>query len=67
MGLTPAGFWSLTPREFTLKHSAFIRAEDRAESAAIRQALRVGSFKDNDRRALWQTANALKRYPVRER
>lgn len=58
-------FWSLTYREFLLKHAAFSRAEDRAEAAMIRQALRLGSFKDKDHRAFVRAAHALRRYPVK--
>ena len=65
MGLMPEQFWSLTVREFWLKHAAFSRAEDRAESAMVRQALRLGNFKKSAANQLHQYANALKRYPIK--
>ena len=63
MGLEPLAFWSLTIREFWIKHAAFTRAEDRRESAMIRHALRTQSYKAKDRNQLNRAANALKRYP----
>jgi len=63
MGLEPQAFWSLTVREFWIKHAAFTRAEDRRESALIRHALRTQSYKSKDRNQLNRAANALKRYP----
>lgn len=63
MGLEPAAFWSLTIREFWIKHAAFTRAEDRLEAVFIRQALRTQSYKSKDRNALNRSANALRRYP----
>lgn len=65
MDLRAGEFWALTFREFTIKHEAFIRAEDRAEAAMIRQALRLGQFRDKDQRAFVRAAHALKRYPVK--
>jgi hypothetical protein len=60
----PEAFWSLSPREFWLKHAAFSRAEDRAEAALVRQALRLGQFKKSAAIQLERYANALKRYPI---
>lgn len=65
MGLAPQDFWSLTVREFWIKHDAFVRAEDRAESAWLRQALRTKRYKDRERNAMTKEANRLKRYPVK--
>jgi len=64
LGLTPEQFWTLTVREFWIKHAAFSRAEDRAESALIRQALRLGHFKKGTANQMERYANALKRYPI---
>jgi hypothetical protein len=61
----PDQFWSLTVREFWIKHAAFSRAEDRAEAALIRQALRLGQFKKSAANELSRYANALKRYPIK--
>lgn len=61
----PDAFWSLTVREFWLKHAAFSRAEDRAESARVRQALRLGHFENATAAQLHRHANALKRYPIK--
>jgi hypothetical protein len=65
MGLEPLVFWSLTVREFWIKYRAFIRAEDRAESAWLRHALRTQRYKKADRNQIARAANALKRYPVK--
>lgn len=65
LGLMPEHFWSLTVREFWIKFEAFARAEGRAESAQMRQALRVGNYKKGDRAAMMRDANALRRYPVK--
>lgn len=61
----PQQFWSLTMREFGIKHAAFIRAEDRAEAALMRQDLRTQRYKTKDRNAMTRMANRLKRYPVK--
>jgi len=61
----PDAFWSLTVREFWIKHRSFSRAEDRAESALVRQALRVGHFKKSTANQMERYANALKRYPIK--
>lgn len=61
----PDDFWSLTVREFHLKHAAFQRAEDRARSLVFELASMLGNFKDKDRRKVVQAANKLRRYPVK--
>lgn len=66
MELSPRVFWRLTPHEFWIKWRAFTRAEDRAESARIRQALRTTQLSDGDRRKLERNADALKRYPLKK-
>jgi hypothetical protein len=48
-----------------LKFAAFSREEDRVESMQIRQALRLGHYKDHDRLQMQRAANALKRYPMK--
>jgi hypothetical protein len=65
MELMPCEFWSLTVREFWIKHDAFIRAEDRRESAFIRHALRSVSLKPKAWNQLNKQANVLRRYPVK--
>jgi hypothetical protein len=61
----PEQFWSLTVREFWIKHRAFSREEDRAESARLRQALRLGHFEKPAANQLDRHANELKRYPIK--
>lgn len=61
----PEQFWRLTVREFWIKHDGFTRAEGRAESALIRQALRTSRYKEPDRNAMNREANRLKRYPLK--
>ena len=61
----PEQFWRLTFREFTIKHEAFARAEDRARSLMVSHAAMTGQFKKGDRAKLDRAANALKRYPVK--
>ena len=65
MELAPREFWALTVREFWIKHDAFRRKEDRAESALMRQALRTEQYKTKDRNAMTRDANRLKRYPIK--
>lgn len=66
MNLDPDVFWRLTMREFGMKYDAFVRAEDRRESAMLRQALRtVSGYKKADRMKMERAANMLKRYPVK--
>lgn len=65
MELDPDVFWRLTVREFWIKHDAFVRKEDRAEAALMRQALRTHRYKDRTRNLLNQEANRRKRYPVK--
>jgi hypothetical protein len=67
MGLAPEAFWSLTVREFWIKHRAFTRSEDRQRSLMIEHAARTGQgYKDTDRAALHRHANALRRYPLKK-
>lgn len=61
----PEQFWRLTVREFWMKHDAFVRAEGRAESAWIRNALRTKQYKAPVRSQMQQQANRLKRYPLK--
>jgi hypothetical protein len=63
--LDPDVFWRLEKREFDLKVDAFKRAEERRESALIRQALRTASYKAKDRNEMQRAANRLRRYPVK--
>ena len=61
----PAQFWSLTVREFWIKFRAFVRAENRAEAANIRHALRTSGGDTSGRRKLQEAANELRQYPVK--
>lgn len=64
MDLAPDAFWSLTVREFQIKHAAFMRAEDRRKSLAITQALlSSGHMKKADRERIAKSASDLVRYP----
>jgi len=65
MGLSRPAFWSLTVREFWIKHRAFVRAEDRARALMFELALQLRHYKDegaNVRRNI----NALRRYPIKQ-
>jgi hypothetical protein len=62
LGLMPDQFWSLTLREFQLKHAAFVRAEDRKRSLMFELAGLVAMTDEKGRAALNSNANALKRY-----
>lgn len=62
----PAQFWSLTVREFWIKHAAFSRAEDRRRSLMLEQVSFVApKQKKADQNALIRNANVLRRYPVK--
>ena len=63
MNLSPDGFWSLTPREFGIKHAAFARSEDRWQALVIDLALRTADYKDADRDRLMRVMHALRQYP----
>jgi hypothetical protein len=65
MALAPELFWSLTVREFWIKHAAFKRAEDRRRSLVLEHALMTQSYKPKDKRSLTQAMHALRRYPVK--
>lgn len=65
MGLAPDIFWSLTPREFWIKHRAFTRAEDRSRSLVVQLAAMTGHYSEQDRVKLERWANQLRRYPVK--
>lgn len=61
----PDQFWSLTVREFWIKHDAFIRKENRFKAAMIRHGLRTTNYKKNVAMQLEQMAMALERYPLK--
>lgn len=65
MGLSPEAFWSLTVREFWIKHAAFTRAEDRRHALVIELALRTADYKPEARRELQRAVNGLRRYPIK--
>lgn len=66
LGLSPEAFWSLTLREFWIKHAAFSRAEDRALSRVYTLANLTGTFRVDERRKLKKAESALRRYPVKK-
>lgn len=66
MELSPAEFWSLTFREFQIKHAAFSRAEDRRRSLVLELAVMTGQFKKQDADKIHRAVNALRRYPVKQ-
>jgi hypothetical protein len=61
----PDEFWGLTVREFHIKFRAFVRAENRAESVMLRQALRTSGGDKKQRHEMQQAANRLRQYPVK--
>lgn len=61
----PAEFWTLTLREFFIKHEAFKRAEDRAKSLVYLLAGMIGQFKENDLQRVRNNAMALRRYALK--
>jgi hypothetical protein len=65
MGLMPRDFWSLTVREFWIKHDAFKRSEDRKRSLMMEHVSLSVPRKDADQNAIKRTVNALRRYPVK--
>lgn len=65
MGLSPVAFWSLTVREFWIKHRAFVRSEDRARSGLYTLALLTGNFQKTHQDKLERSAHALRRYPIK--
>jgi hypothetical protein len=66
MGLMPGEFWSLTYREFNLKHAAFIRAEDRHRALVMELASMTGMFTDKAvRKRLDDNVAILRRYPLK--
>jgi hypothetical protein len=67
MGLTPAVFWRLTPREFWIKHRAWIREENRQKAMWLEHALRTGGhrFKKADQQSMQRTVTALRQYPMK--
>lgn len=66
MDLKPDVFWSLTVREFWIKHDAFRRAEDRMRSLMIEHvSLTSPRKKKADQNDVSRMANMLRRYPVK--
>lgn len=65
MGLSTRAFWSLTVREFWIKHRAFTRAEDRQRALVRELALLTANYKDPERRSIERQLNTLRRYPIK--
>lgn len=63
MALAPAVFWSLTPREFEIKHRAFVRAEDRHRALFFELALMTGHRKPEAKQRLEKAISSLRQYP----
>lgn len=66
MGLAPAAFWSLTPREFWIKHRAFTRREDRNRSLILELAMLTAQISTKDKNTLERHSNLLRRYPIKK-
>ncbi len=66
MGLSPEAFWSLTVREFWIKHAAFFRSEHRQRANLIELALRTTDYKKDAIGQLQKSVNALRRYPLKQ-
>lgn len=65
MGLMPDQFWSLTVREFWLKHEAFARAEDRQRALLFEHAMTSKRPSRKEQALLQRSINALRRYPLK--
>lgn len=61
----PDQFWSLTLREFHLKHAAFMRGENRTRALLFEQALLGGHTKKDKQTQVERTINALRQYPIK--
>jgi hypothetical protein len=62
LDLLPSEFWTLTLREFQIKHAAFVRAEDRKRSLLFELASLVAMTDDKGRAGMKANANTLRRY-----
>lgn len=65
MGLSPRMFWSLTPREFWIKHRAFIRSESRRDALCIEYLVLPHVSNNAKRNQLQRAVNQRKQYPVK--
>ena len=65
MGLTLEQFWSMLPREFHLKHRAFVRAENRQRALVMEHALMTGHFAPKDATSVKHSINVLREYPIK--
>lgn len=61
----PEQFWSLTLREFHLKHAAFMRSENRQRALVIEHALMTGHVKKDKRTQVERSINVLREYPIK--
>lgn len=67
MELTPEHFWTLTPREFWIKHAGFIRKQNRALKLAAQYALMVAPRGPNmTPEKLLGVRGMFNIYPIRE-
>jgi hypothetical protein len=66
LGLMPDQFWSLTVREFRIKHRGFARQEDRLLGLVKSLGALTGHYSEKDRATLERQANALRRYPIKK-
>lgn len=58
-------FWSLTLREFHLKHAAFSRAENRARALMFEHALVTGHVAEKNVTKMKRSINQLREYPIK--
>lgn len=65
LGLSPEAFWSLTVREFEIKHRAFTRAEDRQKSLVYLLAGMTTEYSAPQKARIERSVNALRRYPIK--
>lgn len=65
MGLSRQAFWSLTVREFWIKHRAFTRAEDRQRALIRELALLTTSYQPKASHRVQRDCHALRRYPIK--
>lgn len=65
MGLSSREFWSLTVREFWIKHAAFMRAEARMRALLSELSLQTTQLDDKGRGQRLRAIGTLRRYPVK--
>jgi hypothetical protein len=67
MGLMPEHFWSLTVREFWIKHRAFVRQEDRWRALVHElAAMTHPSSETSKQQQRARDVGKLRRYPMKK-